>query len=60
MNIIVSLKCGLKISQVIESGTFSISPFIVTMAASSAISEILGVEKDDQTLKYGFWVVQGH
>jgi len=40
-------------------GTVSYSPFMVTMAASLAISEIFSV-KNGLTLKSGFGIVQGH
>jgi len=41
-------------------GTVSYSPFIVTMAVSAAILEILSVKENGLTLKYGFGVHQGN
>ena len=67
MNIIVTLKCGLEVTEgntlkvvPFESlGTVSYSPSIVTMAISAAILEIFSL-KNGLTLKSGFGVRQGH
>jgi len=67
LNIIVTLKCGLEVTEgntlkvvPFESlGTVSYSPSIVTMAISAAILEIFSL-KNGLTLKSGFGVRQGH
>jgi len=65
LNIIVTLKCGLKYrslkvieSDTIESlGMLSYSPSIVNMAVSLAFSEIFSVKEWPDI---EIWVVQGH
>jgi len=59
LNIIVTLKCELEVTQVIESGkkslgTVSYSPSIVTMAVTLATSEILSL-KEWPDLEIGVW-----